>query len=79
MRYQITLIYKERGVPGRTSVVDRGDDTQARDAAERWARLVSNAAGSLGPKPRVWWLCRLGEDDVYHPFDAGEVHDTDQK
>lgn len=73
MQYQITLLYKDPRVADRTSTITRDSDDEARDAARRWGRLVCNAAGPNDPKPVAWWLCRLGVDDVFHPFQADPI------
>lgn len=70
MRYMIVLDYREREAPTRESIVDRDDDESAKDTARRWARLVSNAAGTAGRKPFVWFLYRQCADSMYMPFYA---------
>lgn len=70
MQYMIVLDFREKGTPARKSIVDADDDESARGAARRWARLVSNMAGAMGPKPFVWFLCRRGGDGMFTPFYA---------
>lgn len=73
MKYQIILQYGDPGVPERRSIIERDSDDEARDAAKRWANLVRNASGPHDPKPLVWFLCRLGVDDMFTAFDADKA------
>jgi hypothetical protein len=73
MKYQIVLQYRDPRTPERVSTITRDSDEEAREAAKRWARLVCNAAGPNDPKPAVWFLLRLGVDDMFTPFEANSV------
>lgn len=73
MRYQIVLQYADPAISERVSTVERDSDEEARDAARRWARLVCNASGPHHPRPVIWWVNRLGLDDVFHPIAAHPI------